>query len=65
MPFIVWIIGWLFTAGVSIDPGDKSAKWLIPVSAVVWPLLLGCWVRSHISTARGDSLPPQEKTDGQ
>jgi len=54
MPFIIWIIGWLFTAGVAIDPSDKSAKWLIPLSAVAWPLLLGCWVKSVLSNVTPD-----------
>ena len=49
MSGILWIIGWLFTCGLAIDPSDKSAKWLIPASVVAWPLLLGCFVKSHLS----------------
>jgi hypothetical protein len=49
MAGIIWIIGFLFTCGVAIDPSAKSAKWLIPVSIVAWPLLLGCFVKSHLS----------------
>jgi len=51
MSGIIWIICWLFTVGVAVDPSDKSKKWLIPVAVVAWPLLLGCCVRSHLSNA--------------
>jgi len=49
---IVWIIGWLFTLGVAVDPSDKSEKWLIAATVVAWPLLLGCCVRSHLSNVK-------------
>ena len=46
MSLVIWYIGWLFTLGAAIDPEDKSAKWMIPVSVVAWPLMLGCFVKS-------------------
>ena len=49
MSLVIWIIGWLFTCGVAVDPADKSDRWLIPLSVVAWPLLLGCTVRFHLS----------------
>ena len=61
MSLVIWIIGWLFTCGVVVDPADKSDRWLIPLSVVAWPLLLGCTVRFHLSNAGIERpMKPQE-----
>jgi hypothetical protein len=54
MSGVLWIIGWMFTCGLVIDPAEKSAKWIIPVSVGVWPLLLGCFVNSLLSNAESE-----------
>lgn len=54
MWMLIWFIGWMFTCGVIFDPSDKSAKWLIPISLVYWPLLLGIWVNHQFSNVGGE-----------
>ena len=55
MPGVIWIIGWMFTLGVAIDPSDKSAKWMMLLAMVMWPLMLGCWVKNVCSNSCGQT----------
>lgn len=52
MPEIIWIIGWLFTTGVTIDPKHKSVMWMVPLTLLLWPLLLGITVKIILEEQR-------------
>ena len=53
--WMLWSIGFLFTVGITVDPTHKSAAGLILTSVVVWPLLLGCYIKSRLEDKGGNN----------
>lgn len=46
MIIAIWIIGWLFTIGVSVSQDDdaKTVGFVVIVGLPLWPFLLGVMV---------------------
>ena len=42
----IWVIGYLFTLGLTLDPNEKREAWLSLGAILLWPLMLGTYFRN-------------------
>ena len=59
-PFFIWLMGWLFTVGYTMEKAETFSENLTALFLVfLWPLALGAFLREQRAKARTDSQEDQ------